>query len=50
MLASARQAYAELWDSLNAERGFGWDANPWVTATTFTVTKGNIDQIGNANG
>ncbi len=22
--------WRELWDSLNAKRGFGWDKNPWV--------------------
>lgn len=22
--------FAELWDSLNAKRGYGWEANPWV--------------------
>lgn len=27
--------FAYLWDSLNAKRGFGWDANPWVAAYTF---------------
>jgi len=34
-----------LWDSLNAARGFGWDANPWVCAVSFRVIKQNIDQI-----
>jgi hypothetical protein len=24
-----------LWDSINAERGFGWNINPWVWAITF---------------
>jgi hypothetical protein len=38
-------AWRELWDSLNAERGFGWDDNPWVAAYTFTVHKCNIDQM-----
>ena len=28
-------AFRELWDSINAKRGFGWDANPWVWALTF---------------
>jgi hypothetical protein len=41
-------AYRALWDSLNADRGFGWDTNPWVTATTFTVHKTNIDAMGEA--
>lgn len=29
-------SYSELWDALNAKRGFGWDANPWIEAVTFT--------------
>lgn len=36
-------AFSQLWDSLNADRGFGWEANPWVSATTSTVHKCNID-------
>lgn len=31
-----------LWDSLNADRGFGWETNPWVVALTFTVENRNI--------
>jgi hypothetical protein len=27
--------YQELWDSLNAARGYGWDANPWVWVIEF---------------
>ena len=27
--------YHYLWDGLNAKRGFGWDANPWVWAISF---------------
>ena len=27
--------YAELWGSLNAKRGYGWDANPWVWVIEF---------------
>ena len=27
--------FRPLWDSINAKRGFGWDANPWVWALTF---------------
>lgn len=37
--------FSELWDSLNARRGYGWDANPWVCAVTFTVHQQNIDQM-----
>lgn len=29
--------YRNLWDKINAERGFGWNANPWVWALTFSV-------------
>lgn len=36
-------AFRHLWDGLNAKRGFGWDANSWVMALTFTVHKTNID-------
>jgi len=28
-------AYADLWNSLNAERGFGWEKNPWVWVIEF---------------
>lgn len=31
----ARDAFRGLWDSLYAKRGHGWDANPWVSVTTF---------------
>jgi hypothetical protein len=27
--------YRDLWDSLNAERGYGWDTNPWVWVVEF---------------
>ena len=29
-------AYAELWNSLNAKRGFGWEKNPWVWCISFS--------------
>jgi len=32
---TARDSYQCLWDSLNAARGYGWDANPWVWAVEF---------------
>ena len=38
-------AFRNLWDSLNAERGFGWEANPWVCAIGFDVKRGNIDNL-----
>jgi hypothetical protein len=33
--SSAYGMYRQLWDSLNAERGFGWDVNPWVWVVEF---------------
>ena len=27
--------FKQLWDSLNAENGYGWDANPWVWVYEF---------------
>ena len=27
--------YRELWDSINAKRGYQWSSNPWVWALTF---------------
>lgn len=41
---TAINRYSELWDSLNADRGFGWSTNPWVTATSFSVARSNIDE------
>ena len=29
------KAFSELWDSLNAKRGYGWDVNPWVWVYEF---------------
>lgn len=27
--------YRNLWNSINAKRGFGWDKNPWVWVIEF---------------
>lgn len=35
--------YRELWNSLHGPDA--WDANPWVSATTFTVHRCNVDQM-----
>lgn len=37
------EGFRDLWDSLNAARGYGWDENPWVVAITFTAEQRNID-------
>jgi hypothetical protein len=40
-----RMVFADLWDSLNAERGYGWETNPWIAAVTFEVHHQNIDAM-----
>ncbi|CAN0620418.1 conserved protein of unknown function [Burkholderia multivorans] len=35
LLPVAVHGYAHLWESLNAARGHGWDANPWVWVIEF---------------
>ena len=35
-----RDGFAYLWDSLNAKRDYGWDANPWVWVLSFKRVKG----------
>lgn len=32
---TAAGSFRTLWDSINAARGFGWDANPWVWVVSF---------------
>jgi hypothetical protein len=32
---NARLVFADLWDSINARRGYGWSCNPWVWAIDF---------------
>jgi len=33
-----KEHFRQLWDSINAKRGYGWDVNPWVWALTFKRT------------
>lgn len=39
-----RALFRGLWDSINKERGYGWDANPWVWVVEFRVIekKGSV--------
>ena len=30
-----RSSFADLWDSINKKRGFGWDVNPWIWIVEF---------------
>lgn len=34
-LRIAAERFSELWDSINAKRGHGWDTNPWVWIISF---------------
>lgn len=36
---SPRKWYAELWDSINKKRGYGWEINPFVWVIKFKVIK-----------
>lgn len=38
--SSLVMAFRELWDSINAANGCGWEANPWVWAIEFKCVKG----------
>lgn len=38
-LIGPRFNFMNLWDSINAKRGFGWDVNPWVWVISFRVIK-----------
>ena len=38
-------SFVMLWNDINAKRGFGWDANPWVAAVTFKVHNVNVDEF-----
>lgn len=46
---TAREAFADLWDSL-AKPGATWADNPWVVAITFDTHHCNIDAMGASNG
>lgn len=39
---TARAGFQELWDALNAKRGFGWDANPWVWVVEFRQVEQSV--------
>lgn len=40
---SERHAFANLWDTLNAGRGFGWETNPYVWCISFERTEAPHD-------
>lgn len=40
-----QRAYARLWNSINAKRGYSWESNPWVWAIEFKKLEGTNGQI-----
>jgi len=38
---TAKMAFEKLWDSINEERGFGWDVNPYVWVVEFELKSVN---------
>ena len=42
--AYAKEAFRDLWNSINGKRGFGWDANPWVWVIEFELLRGEKAQ------
>lgn len=53
MMHQLRDATEDLkrkWNARHAKHGLGWDANPWVTTTTVTVHRCNIDQMEGQDG
>ncbi len=36
---TAREAFQQLWDSINATRGYGWESNPWVWVVEFKAVQ-----------
>lgn len=42
-LGNARHWFRALWNDLHGADA--WERNPWVVALTFTVQRGNIDQV-----
>lgn len=37
-------AFKNLWNDINEKRGFGWQANPWVAAYTYTTFEMNVER------
>ena len=42
---SRRADFKQLWDRLNAKRGFGWDKNPWVWVVEFKKLEGQTPSL-----
>jgi len=33
--SQVHEAWVDVWDKINAKRGYGWDANPWIWVIEF---------------
>ena len=44
-----RVGFLELWDSLNAKRGFGWEVNPWVWVISFKKVEDETVRVKETN-
>ena len=40
---TAREAFKDLWNSINAKRGYGWETNPWVWVIEFEKLGGRTN-------
>lgn len=43
IISKLKDAYASLWDSINAKKGLPWESNPWVFVYTFKRVKEATD-------
>jgi hypothetical protein len=40
-----RDRFRDLWDSINAKRGYSWESNPWVWVIEFAAIQRNVDAM-----
>jgi len=44
-VADERTSFAQLWNSINAKRGYSWQSNPWVWVVEFKAIHNNVDKV-----
>ena len=37
--------WVDIWDSINAKRGYSWESNPWVWVVEFEPIHENVDRV-----